>query len=128
MLCFKFFLSNLIFVFSLTLITCPTNIMSLNTQSSSENCINLPFTYDDIIDLLDHIENEDIGDCSAEEFEEIVHFLIFLSRQGVLSTDESEELEKDIQELLGDDADSDVPDYTFENIGIIIQKIIKGHR
>lgn len=102
--------------------------MSLNTQSSSENCINLPFTYDDIIDLLDHIENEDIGDCSEEEFEEIVHFLIFLSRQGVLSTDESEELEKDIQELLGDDADSDVPDYTFENIGIIIQKIIKGHR
>ncbi|MGB7127626.1 MAG: hypothetical protein WBD50_00855 [Candidatus Rhabdochlamydia sp.] len=57
------------------------------------------FFYDDIIALLDAIENDEIEECSPEDQEEIIQFLILLAREGVLPGDE-EALEQDIQELL----------------------------
>lgn len=57
------------------------------------------FYYDDIIALLDAIENDELEECSPEEEEEILQFLIMLAREGVLS-DDKEALEQDIQELL----------------------------
>lgn len=57
------------------------------------------FFYDDIIALLDAIENDEIEECSLEDQEEIIQFLILLAREGVLPGEE-ETLEQDIQELL----------------------------
>ncbi|HEV3270005.1 MAG TPA: hypothetical protein VGZ69_05085 [Candidatus Rhabdochlamydia sp.] len=57
------------------------------------------FFYDDIIALLDAIENDEIEECSPEDQEEIIQFLILLAREGVLPGEE-EALEQDIQELL----------------------------
>ena len=57
------------------------------------------FFYDDIIALLDAIENNEIEECSPEDQEEIIQFLILLAREGVLPGEE-EALEQDIQELL----------------------------
>lgn len=57
------------------------------------------FFYDDIIALLNAIENDEIEECSPEDQEEIIQFLILLAREGVLPGDE-EALEQDIQELL----------------------------
>ena len=63
------------------------------------------FYYDDIIALIDAIENDELEECSPEEEEELLQFLIMLAREGVLPGDK-ETLEQDIRELLSDEDDS----------------------
>ena len=62
-----------------------------------------PFTYDDVIRLLDAIESGEADEtCSPEEFEKISRFLAFLAKLGAIADDDSKkaQLERDIAELL----------------------------
>ncbi|MGE5196788.1 MAG: hypothetical protein ACM3JI_05605, partial [Anaerolineae bacterium] len=66
----------------------------------------LPFSYDDVLDLIEELEEGDLEKrCSAEEIERINNFIVELARHGILPNDVYEEfvLENDIEELLHGD-------------------------
>ena len=127
MLYSKLFSLSILSVCSLVLISYPIECAALENAVSKQMPSTLSFTYDDVLDILDLIENEDLEEYAEEEdLERIIHFLIFLSRQGVLPGDEAEQLEKDILEFMGDDFDSYANEDTFDDIGVTIQKVIKS--
>ena len=72
------------------------------------------FSYDDILDLLEELEEGDLEKrCSPEELERINYFIALLAKQGILPNEVDEEfiLENDIQELLYSDPNSS--DFTY---------------
>ncbi len=61
-----------------------------------------PYTYDDVLDLIEELEEGDLDDrCSPEQLNSITQFMALLAREGVLPDDiNGGVLESDIQELL----------------------------
>jgi len=67
-----------------------------------------PFSYDDVLDLLEELEEGDLEDrCGPEGLLQINRFMAHLAQQGLLPGDIEEEfeLEKDIQELVNSTSD-----------------------
>ncbi|MGE5196202.1 MAG: hypothetical protein ACM3JI_02605, partial [Anaerolineae bacterium] len=66
----------------------------------------LPFSYDDVLDLIEELEEGDLEKrCSLQELERINDFIAVLARHGIFPNDAYEEfvLENDIEELLHGD-------------------------
>ncbi|MES2122193.1 MAG: hypothetical protein V4492_05385, partial [Chlamydiota bacterium] len=60
------------------------------------------YSYDDVLDLLDELEDGDLEErCTPEELDRIYHFIVHLARNGILPDEVHGEqaLEADIQEL-----------------------------
>jgi hypothetical protein len=61
----------------------------------------LPVTYDGFLKLLHDLENDELEKrYDLDDLDQINHFLISCARQGLLPSDDPEELEADIKELL----------------------------
>ncbi len=68
----------------------------------------LPITYDGFLKLLHDIENDELEKrYDLYDLDRINHFLISCARQGLLPSDNAEELEADIEELLSYDTPSE---------------------
>ena len=66
-------------------------------------------TYDEIIDIINAIENDDFEDeTSQEDVDVINNFIALLVRLSVLTTGDNEEFEKDLQALFDDDSDINI--------------------
>ncbi len=109
-----------LFARSMLLVTLP--VLALHSQTEEirhypteiqkeEIYDDLFFSYDDLLDLLEELEEGDLEErCSVEELARINQFMVLLARQGI-QQDDSEEtsiLENDVQELLNpESAESD---------------------
>ncbi len=68
----------------------------------------LPITYDGFLKLLHDLENDELEKkYDLDDLHQINQFLISCARQGLLPSDDAEELEADIDELLSDDTSSE---------------------
>lgn len=89
---------------------------------------NFYLKYDDVMDLIADIESGDIEyKCPPEDIEKIIHFVVSMTRLGLLPGEDAEELERDNQALLrGDD------DYEFfrntDNEYVFVPALFSGKR
>ncbi|MCI0382228.1 MAG: hypothetical protein L0207_04155 [Chlamydiae bacterium] len=66
------------------------------------------FSYDDVLKLLGEIESGEAEEkYTPEELERITQFIIFLAREGLLPGEDTEQLEKDIMDLLYGESDGE---------------------
>lgn len=122
MLYFTLFFSCCLTAFSFSFAEVPIE------PAKEESRVTVSFTYDDVVDIFERVENEGLEDYPEEHVDRVVQLFIFLSRLGVLPGEEDEQLEEDIKEMLGDDYDSYVCEVTLDNVGVTIQKILDGYR
>jgi hypothetical protein len=100
------------------LLTLPSLIFSNDCQLPLEECnqtpeaplwnTSRPFSYDDVLELIDDIENGDLGQHSPEELGRMNQFIAILAKAGILPHESDYEvaaLNQDIHSLLGQSSD-----------------------
>lgn len=93
----KFFVHALLVATSPALFVYP---QTPSAQQTTPEILKGTFSYDDVLHLLDEIESGAIQNREEQELDQINQFLSHLAREGKLPTDNDEELENDIAQLL----------------------------
>ena len=89
-----------------------------NDVMKSQIQSDLFFSYDDILDLVEELEEGDLEErCNLDELERINDFVALLAKHGILPNeiDEESALENDIQELLHSESDFYEHTYSYHH-------------